>query len=170
MRDLLDVFKEMISKMLPRQPIYAEVVSYDSVTNTITVKPTTDSDNIEGVSLDAQGDETKGFFAIPKVGSDVLIGFIDNEPYLKMYSEVDSVLLKADTFGGLVKIENLLYQHNNNLVQIKTAIGTICGHMDLKFVALGQVGDVTSTFSTTWGSTVVDMERDDLENTNVKHG
>ena len=63
MRDLLDVFKEMISKMLPRQPIYAEVVSYDSVTNTITVKPTTDSDNIEGVSLDAQGDETKGFFA-----------------------------------------------------------------------------------------------------------
>jgi hypothetical protein len=104
--------------------LFAEVVSYDETTNTITVKPTTDSDNIEGVSLDAQGDKDKGFFAVPKVGSDVLIGFIDNEPYVKMYSELDLVVLKENLYSSLKGNETReqLYKLDNQLQAVITSL------------------------------------------------
>ena len=102
MRELLDTLKQLIISLLPRKPLFAEVLSYDEATNTITVKPTTDSDNIIGVSLDTQGDKDKGFWAIPKVGSDVLVGFIDNEPYVEMYYPlVAGPLGKVLSFVGL---------------------------------------------------------------------
>lgn len=170
MREILDSLKQLIISLLPRQPLFAEVISYDEATNTITVKPTTDSANIEGVSLDAQGDKDKGFFAIPKNGSDVLVGFVDNEPYVKMYSEVDSVLLKGNTFGGLIKIDSMKSQYDSNLLNIKTSLQTTFNSIDGQLAALGQVGNSNTLFTTQWNALVLDLNKTALENTNVKHG
>jgi hypothetical protein len=169
MREILDSLKQLITSLMPRQSLFAEVVSYEETTNTITVKPTTDSDNIEGVSLDSQGDKNKGFFAVPKVGSDVLIGFIDNEPYVKMYSEVDSVLLKGNTFGGLIKIDDLATQSDAQHTAIKASIIAALTPLDTQLIALGQAGGGVVALNTVW-ATVLPLNKTTLENTNVKHG
>lgn len=169
MREILDTLKNLIISLLPRQPLFAEVVSYDETTNTITVKPTTDSDNIEGVSLDAQGDKNKGFWAIPKNGSDVLVGFIDNEPYVKMYSEVDSIVLKAKTFGGLIKIDDLISQSDAQHDAIKAAIIAALTPIDTQLIALSQAGGSVAALNGAWVS-VLGLNKTALENTNVKHG
>ena len=170
MRELLDTLKQLIISLLPRKPLFAEVLSYDEATNTITVKPTTDSDNIIGVSLDTQGDKDKGFWAIPKVGSDVLVGFIDNEPYVEMYSEVDSIVLKGKTYGGIVKIDDLKSQYDTNLANMRTAIQATFSAIDIQLVALGQAGGSSGYFIGQWTPFVLNLNKSTLENTNVKHG
>lgn len=169
MRELLDVLNQKIKESLPRQAIFAEVVSYESDTNTITVRPTTDSDNIENVSLDAQGDATKGFFAIPKVGSDVIVDFIDNLPFVRMYSEVDTIMLKSDTFGGLVKIDDLKTQSDTQHNAIKAAIIAALTPLDAQLIALGQAGGGVTALNSAWTS-VLALNKSTLENTNVTHG
>lgn len=169
MRELLDTLKQLIISLLPRKPLFAEVLSYDEATNTITVKPTTDSDNIIGVSLDTQGDKDKGFWAIPKVGSDVLVGFIDNEPYVEMYSEVDSIVLKGKTFGGLIKIDDLKTQSDTQHNAIKAAIIAALTPLDAQLIALGQAGGGVTALNGSWAS-VLALNKTTLENTNVKHG
>lgn len=170
MREVLDVLNQLIKESLPRQAIFAEVVSYESDTNTITVKPTTDSDVIENVSLDAQGDETKGFFAVPKVGSDVLVDFIDNLPFVRMYSEVETIMLKSDTFGGLIKIDDLKSQYDTNLIGIKSSVLSAFQLVDSQLASLGQVGGSAAQFIAQANLQILDLNKTTLENTNVKHG
>ena len=146
MREILDVLNQKIKEALPRQAIFAEVISYESDTNTITVQPTTDSDVIENVSLDSQGDKTKGFFAVPKVGSDVVVDFIDNLPFVRMYSEVETIMLKSDTFGGLVKIDDLKTQSDTQHNAIKAAIIAALTPLDAQLIALGQASPSIQIF------------------------
>ncbi len=169
MREVLDVLNQLIKESLPRQAIFAEVVSYESDTNTITVQPTTDSDVIENVSLDSQGDETKGFFAVPKVGSDVVVDFIDNLPFVRMYSEVETIMLKSDTFGGLIKIDDLKTQSDTQHNAIKAAIIAALTPLDAQLIALGQAGGGVAALNGAWAS-VLALNKTTLENTNVKHG
>lgn len=165
MRELLDSLKQLIISLLPRQPLYAEVVSYDEATNTITVKPTTDGDNIEGVSLDAQGDKDKGFFAVPKVGSDVLVGFIDNEPYVKMYSELELVVLKENLYSSVkgAEIQTQLYKLDNQLQAVITSLKN--------WTPVS--GDGGAALKTYFAAQIVSNDRadfDEILNENVKHG
>jgi len=165
MREILDSLKQLILSMLPRQPLFAEVISYEDATNTITVKPTTDSDNIEGVSLDAQGDKDKGFFAVPKAGSDVLIGFINNEPYVKMYSEVDLIVLKENLYSSVKaeEIQTQLYKLDNQLQAVITSLKNWTPVPN----------DGGAALKTYFAAQIVSNERadfDDIINENVKHG
>lgn len=168
MREVLDVLNQLIKESLPRQAIFAEVVSYESDTNTITVKPTTDSDLIENVSLDSQGDETKGFFAVPKIGSDVLVDFVDNIPFVRMYSEVDSIVLKGQAFGGLIKIDDLKTQSDAQNNAIKAAIISALTPIDTQLMALGQAGGSVTSLNSAWA--VLPLNKTTLENQNVQHG
>lgn len=106
---------------------------------------------------------------MPKIGSDVVVDFIDNVPFVRMYSEVETIMLKSDTFGGMIKIDDLKTQSDTQHNAIKAAIIAALTPLDAQLMVLGQAGGSVVALNGSWAS-VLALNKTTLENTNVKHG
>jgi len=122
-------------------------------------------------------EQEKGILILPKVGSYVLVGLINNRPessFVCGYSEVDKIRflideieLSGDDFGGIVKSEKVTEEINklsSDINQLKQFIAS--------WVPAPQDGGaglkaILSSWST---STLQNVVQASLENEKVKHG
>lgn len=87
------------------------IVSVDATAKTCVVKTLDTELEIPDVRLQAA--PGKGFFLKPKVGSFVVItSFQDFEYVVVMYSDIDEIILLDGSYGGLIKISDLVSRMN----------------------------------------------------------
>ena len=123
---------------------------------------------IEDVRICANfNDDTNkiGLVCVPKVESIVLVQFIgDSEAYVTMVSEVDFVYLNANTYGGLVKVQDLVNKLNNLENWINQFIPIF------NALTLPVSGSTAGPPSTPITNVLTPTVKADLENTTVQHG
>lgn len=127
------VLKRLLGDLGPKygKTCYARNVSADPLTGVMLIdcESIEDGSVIEDVRLCADFNEnstTAGLILVPKIDSIVIVSFIgESEAYLSMVSEVDYVYLNGNTYGGLVKVEDLVTKINNLETKVNTLISTL---------------------------------------------
>ncbi len=160
-RKLAEAGEELYSKV-------CKVNSVDQKQRTCNVTPLDDAADIMDVRLQADMSMTSGLLILPAVGSNVLVSFLNkNVGYVSGWSEIDSIILRDDSDGGLVKVEPLTSRLNaveQDLNSLKTVFKTW-------LIAPSDGGAALKTAAASWyGQNINPTKRSDLENTNVKHG
>lgn len=124
-----DIFFQLIGIWAKENEIYSKQGSIKSVNEserTCIVTPSDGGPDILDVSLEADYTEDtstnpKGFFLVPKVGSLVIVSFLDKtEGYISAWTEIDKVIsiqeewiFNSGEFGGLTKLEELTNRLND---------------------------------------------------------
>lgn len=162
--------------------ILCEVVSVDTSKRTCVVATVNADVEIKDVQLMAGVND--GMLLIPKVGSQVVIIYSKMTlPYISLYSELEKVIcivgdsgveIAADSiqfndgsFGGLVKIEQLVDKIN----ALENLVNTILNTLQSTVIPLAPSG--TYPFAPLYASVspiAPITNKSDLENTNVTHG
>ncbi|CAB4126674.1 hypothetical protein UFOVP87_5 [uncultured Caudovirales phage] len=138
-------------------------VSADTITGLMTCDVVIIEDNtvLEDVRLSADFNEnttSAGLILVPKVDSIVLVSFLgDSEAYLSMVSEIDCMYLNGNTFGGMIKIDDLTSSINTMINNINIQLTAISAG-----IATGG-GSYTPTPLTLFNKVT-------YENTKVNHG
>jgi len=160
------------------------VISVDVATRTCDCTEITGQAGVDIPNIQLQAEVSDGVLLIPAIGSTVLVTYSKyNPPYVSMFSDLDriffiggdaaidikddTVILNDGSFGGLVKVTDLVTKLNNleNLLNdliLKYNLHTHPG------VQTG-IGTSAPTISQETGSLIPTMT-DDLENKKVKHG
>ena len=115
---------------------------------------------IEEVQLQAVT-SGNGLLLVPVIDSIVLVNWLSkNKPFVVMYSELQSVSLRGDDYGGLVKVEEVTNRLNNIEDAFNKFVNTYNTHT--------HAGN--GVITTSRGSTTTKTTQAELENENVKHG
>jgi len=142
----------------------AEVVSVDGIR--CTVKSRITESTYSDIRLQSQAGN--GVYLVPAVGSVVLVQWInDTAGYVAMYSDVESIKFLDGSYGGLIKIEDLVSKINNiesDINDIKTVFQT--------WVAVsGDGGAALKAAAAAWyGSPITETQKADIENDKITHG
>jgi hypothetical protein len=101
--------------------IYSKICVVDSVDktlNTVDVSPIDGDAELLDVKLIADESATTGFIAYPVEGSNVIVTFIDKDSaFISMTTEIEEVVFRNGTNGGLININTLIAELNkNNLI------------------------------------------------------
>lgn len=115
MRDI----KQLIRKIAKEHDKFmlAKVLSVDATKLVCDVEPLDESPTLFDVRIDMSQDDTTGLQVIPATDSVVVIGFLDEEEaYVAMTSDVDSVIYRKET------TEVLMDKDKINLTKGNTAI------------------------------------------------
>lgn len=172
--DILSSIKTLIHRyQSDTKPMPGKVVSVDLTKKTCVVSPINGDADVLDVRLQAAV-TIKGSIVVPTVGSAVMVSMINKQTgFISMYSQVDSILLDGDKYGGLVKlldpddptagilkkVNNLENQINNILVVLKGTIIPLAPSGTYPFASLyASINALTTTAQA------------DLENTKVKQG
>ena len=151
--------------------VYAKVckvISVDTDERTCECEPLDGSADIPGVRLQADTEGTAGFLIMPKVGSFVIVNFLNADAaFVALTYDIEFVHLFGDKFGGLVKIEELVNKINTiekSLNDLKTAFKNWT-------TTPNDGGAALKTITATWFAKQLQTTSvSDLENKNVKHG
>ena len=115
------------------------------------------------------GDKSR-FIVFPKPGSWVLISRIEegDDFFVSMVSEVESIVLAGDEYGGLVKVEALV----NRLNAIENAFNSFLKEYKLHVHGGVTVGNGVTLVMTPVSAqqNITSTERSALENEKIKHG
>jgi hypothetical protein len=144
------------------------VCTVKEVSNTLCVCEPIDTDlpDIQNVRLCSE-EEDAVILPIPKVGSQVIVvDTLDGGGYIAMFGELESLYLRGDQYGGLVKIEELVTKLNN----LENKVNTIINTLNSTVIPLAPSGTypLSSNFSSV--STLTTTNKSDIENDKVKHG
>jgi len=146
---------------------YAFVGTVKTVTgNLITVTALTGGGEYSDIRLQAH--PGNGILIIPSVGSYVIVGrMTGNSGYVAMTSAADSIQLLDGSYGGLIKIDDLVTKINNLEQDLNTLKSNFTGWV----VVPNDGGLALKTATTTWsGNTITETVNADLENTDITHG
>lgn len=176
MSSIRDQIQKMVKGMIRSTIIVGQIVSVDENNWTVTVKLNNNDLEIDEVRLTSiiESSPTSGLFIKPSLNSYVLIGIIDNRPesmFIAKYSSIDAVKfitdsmeLCGDSFGGLIKIDDLKTQWDANVAAIKTAVSA-------GFAALTSLdGGASNTAFQSSSGGIKNLVKSSLENEKVKHG
>lgn len=121
---------------------------------------------IPSVRLQAQ--PGNGILIVPKAPSLVVVTMINStNGHVTMFSDVKSIQYFDGSFGGLIKIEELISKINN----LESDLNTLKQIFTSWVPAAGDGGLVLKTAATTWASQlIVETKKTELENELVKHG
>lgn len=162
--------KQVLAKVAKDQvPIFTKAGKVASVdTTNLTCEVTFDHyPTLYDVRLRSTIDgNEKGLIIIPKQGSDVIVGMIENTPtsaFIMQYSEVKEIRLGDNQFGGLVKIEPLVEQMNAIEDKLNSLITSY--NMHIHPLTTG-TSSPTATQETALAGTT---QKSQLENPNVLH-
>ena len=142
------------------------VVSVDEVALTCVCAPVNGDSDILDVRL--QAGEGNGVVIIPAVDSVVMVTMINSMTgYVGMVSQVDSIQLLDGSFGGLIKIDEIVTKLNNlesDINDLKTAFSSWV-------VVPSDGGAALKAITATWfGSSLTPTVKGDLENDLITHG
>jgi len=143
------------------EKLYSEFATVNAVEGSFcTVTPLNNEVPIEDVPLMA-ADNEQGFLITPKVGSIVLISwFSKNTPFVSLFSEIESLYLRGDSNGGLVKVSELVDRLNNIENAFNSFVNTYNIHTH------SGNGVPTQNRANTTSTT----DREQIESKTVKHG
>lgn len=178
--------ERIIKDLLPiPAALQGTVLSVESDKATCKVQLINSELELEGVRLRSINDgSNKGLVLLPKTGSKVLIGFVNNnieEAFVSRFSEASELLIDVDRvkfnngeFGGLVKIQELIDRLNNiekDLNNLKSIFlgwtpSSGDGGMALK-TSLALVPDLANSYAS---KTLTLTRVNDIENENITHG
>jgi hypothetical protein len=135
--------------------------------NTCDVTPVNGEADILGVRLASEDDATD-FICIPTVGSVVMVGMIDGEMgIVVMFGKIDSVKIRGDQYGGLIKIEKLVDKIN----ALENLVNNILDTLKTTTIPLAPSGTYPfAPLYTTFNDITPVTSKGDLENPNIKHG
>lgn len=147
--------------------IVCTVDSVDTVKKTCYCLPL-DESKADLMSVRLIADVKNGFLIIPKVGSVVIVSYISNEmTYVSMFSEVDEIQLNGDSYGGLVRVQELTDKLNNLENAFNQHLVLYNAHTHAGVTSGGSSTAVPSAVDTNVLTPTVKTE---LENTTVKQG
>lgn len=126
---------------------------------------------IEDVRLVAHFDDSTtnaGFIAVPKVDSFVIVSYLNpSTAFVSMVSEVDALYLNGNTYGGLVKVVDLVTKLNN----VENDLNTVKAAFAAWVVVPGDGGAALKAIAAAWAAaTITPTVRANIENTEVTHG
>jgi hypothetical protein len=176
MNGVNDYVERMVKRSVPNQVVLAKVENVDAEGYACEVsiegRPNRLKVRIRSVIDGSQ----EGVLILPKVGSFVLVGLINNNPnsnYIVSFSEVDDIWLQSPTIklngdanGGLVQIEYLLERLNSLEDILADLILKYDAHTHPVPKPAGPTGLPAVLSAQAPGKTV----RADLENDKVTHG
>lgn len=125
--------------------------------------------NLLGVKLIA-GTSTTSILITPVIDSVVVATFLSkNTAYISLHSEIESVAIRGDQFGGLIKVEELVKKINRLESKVNSLITKFNSHTHL--YAPGPSAPVpTAPIITGEAAITPTTQKSDLENQKVKHG
>jgi hypothetical protein len=170
--DILNAIRQA-AKLPGAFSVLATVSAVDTEENTCDCVPMYEAPDLLDVKLfprDEDGEMKKGLLLVPKVGSVVVVSFINNQDtgFISMCSEVDEIHLNGENYKGLVKIEELVDKLNALENKVNTIISTFNAHTH-PYVDSGSPA-VTSVTATLVAGTLTPTQVADLENDTVLHG
>jgi hypothetical protein len=183
--NITDLIKQIIKPMLKPSALTVKVTAVNNDA-TFDCEPLNGSPKIFSVKIKPKQGDLNGVYMLfkPALNSIATIAMLDDNDsnYILIkaeeYESLDlvttggfkceikangDVLLNDGTFGGLVKINDLKLQYDNNLTAIKTAVSSGLGVIDL---VLGTTS--AATFNTAANS-IVPLNLSSLQNNKIKH-
>lgn len=169
------LFKDFIKQ--PFQVRAATCIAYDEQQQAVDVSPLDAGADMFDVRLKAKLSQVGGIEIVPKVGSTLLVGIINNDDrqaFVLMVSEVESILLSSETpiklqgdeLGGLVVADRIREELNKTKAMVDAIAQSLLnwspvaqdGGAALKALATSNLsGKTTGNYS-------------DIENSKVTHG
>lgn len=133
---------------------------------TCTCSPIDDSADIEDVRLQAQAGS--GILLVPAVDSKVVVQMInDVEGVVVMYSDLESIQFLDGSFGGLIKIEDLVDKINT----IEQDLNTLKSAFSSWVTVPNDGGAALKTATASWaGQSITPTQVADIENDLITHG
>lgn len=163
--DIREIILEIVKdKFEDAFGIVCTVTAVDGTT--CTCSPIDDSADIEDVRLQAQ--TGNGILLVPPVGSKVVVQMInDVEGVVVMYSELESIKFLDGSFGGLIKINDLVTKIN----AIQTDINNLKSAFNSWVTVPNDGGAALKTAAASWsGSNLPTLNVNDIQNDKITHG
>jgi hypothetical protein len=178
-QELNKLFRDFIRRNVPVQSIICRVTAVDETNFTCTAEPRDGGAALMGIRLKPVVNTTAlGVIAIPKTGSDIIVGILNNNKnyaFVSVYGEVKRYLVKTDS-GSMYELKDDgtvdLNGNNQGGLAIVSALTTKLNAMvsqvnaQLALIATGIIaggGSYTPTNVSTFTA-------GDFENPKVKHG
>lgn len=164
--------KEIIQKLVEKkigktQPFYGKVKSVDEAAKTCVVSPLDGGADRLDVRLMATG--ANGTYLKPAVDSVVAVVMVsDFTGFVAMYSELDSIQLLDGTYGGLVKVQDLVNKINAVEDKVNDILDKLKTHVHGGVTTGPGTTGTTPAFSTVSGLTNTSVP--DIENPKITHG
>lgn len=137
----------------------------------VDVRPLSKKADILGANLLAGTSKTP-FKIIPSKGSIVMVTYTSKDTaFVTCYSEIDTIELRGNQFGGLIKIDDLVTKLNGVENKLNDLITKFNGHIHVTTatVLVGAPGVISPT--TTPETPIAPVTtKSDLENPDVVHG
>lgn len=144
----------------------AKIDAYDEAENTIDVTPINGKAPILSVPIIAGASETP-LLLTPKVGSFCIVTFLSKDnAFASMFSELESVSIRGDQFGGLIKIEEL----KSELAKVTARIDALYSGIQGATITPADGGASFKAGIIAAISGVPKENYSNIENENVKHG
>lgn len=165
--NLLDVLKKAVET---EQEIYSKVskvIKYDKEAKTVDVEPVDGTAPLLRVKLTAAAGSTN-VVAIPVIDSMVVVSFFSEATaWVSLVSEVESVEIRGNELGGLIKVEELKKQLDIVTSRIDTIYKAIKDG-----VPIAQDGGVgyQNTMVAILAQQTETEDYSEIENEQVKHG
>lgn len=162
-RTLVEAIRGITNTGGSNAPVLCKVNSVSLSDYTCECEPVDESGTIHNVKLNA--DASKSFVLIPSVDSYVMVTMTSEiTGFVSMVSLVDNIYLRGDTYGGLIKIDDLKIQYDSFVTGIKTACAA-------GFTAIaGLDGGASLAAFNASASSILPLNKTTLENQSVRHG
>ncbi len=160
----------VIKENMPSGTIICKVISYDKKKQEVDAHDLINDIDVYGIKLQSATSST-GLLIYPAVGSIIYVSPINNDNrnnYVSLYSEIESIELRGNQYGGLVIVDELRKQIDKNSAIIN-AIMQILNGVPLAEPGNGSPSVLQNALSAAIkGKTTADLTN--IENKEVKHG
>ena len=173
-RSIITAVQKMAGTFLKDNVLYAygTVISVDDSNETCEVLLNTGEEQSRIPNVKLQAGIGDGLLLIPNEGSEVIVCYSSKDyvpPYIVLTSDIEFVYLVASntitlndgTYGGLVKVVDLVTKLNNLENKVNSIISAYNTH--------SHPANGSPTASTITGS-LTPTNRNDIENTKITHG
>lgn len=180
--DIAGLIQRLADKNQEVFGVICEVVAVDEAKRSCEVVPVNGKANITEVRIQASYELQEGIFAKPKIGSFVVVNFIDNNnAYVALFDKIeelhikleeseilidkDGITINGGALGGLVKIEKLLSQLNKIEIAYNDLLNAVKNHNHAH-----PRGPTTALLAPITIQDLQETELTEIENTKIKHG
>lgn len=163
-----DILKQIIhDEFVEMYGVPCTVKSVDEDAKTCVCSPVNGDADFIDVRLQAHSGN--GVLIFPTVGSNVIVQPINTATgYLSMFSQVDSIQLLDGSFGGLIKISDLVGQLNSIENKVNDVISALKTHTHTGVSTGGGTSGPSTAFTSITDLSGTTVE--DIENDKITHG
>jgi len=167
-QDLGDLIRRLTENNEELYSLPCKVKEVDG--ETATLAPLNGDADLLDVKLTAGASETP-LLITPVIDSVVIATFLSKDTaFISLYSEIESVAIRGDQFGGLIKIEELVSKLNRLEDKVNGLVSKFNSHGHPYVISTGPAPNPTAPPLSQETPIAPTTQRADLENENVNHG